>query len=294
MKFLLKQLTIRQLIAPTLLVLTLFGAIGYSYYSLQTDYRNLDTETQNEMNSLQGILLHTRQQNENLQTLLRAEQEKSNSFSSELTQIQGTVGSLVKLSQIDPELLKKYSRVYFLNENYVPAHLTQIPSTYLYEPKRTMQFSADIFPFLQRLVDAAQKDNVPIKIASAYRSFNEQSALKASYKVTYGSGANRFSADQGYSEHQLGSTVDFTTPKIGGNLVGFEKTDAYTWLQNNAYKYGFILSYPEGNDYYQFEPWHWRFVGIFLATTLHDNNKRFYDLDQRTIDPYLITLFDMQ
>jgi D-alanyl-D-alanine carboxypeptidase len=87
--------------------------------------------------------------------------------------------------------------------------------------------------------------------------------LKSQYRVTYGAGtANSFSADQGYSEHQLGTTVDFTTPKVGGTLTGFDKTDSYKWLQNNAYKYGFILSYPSSNGYYIFEPWHWRFVGL--------------------------------
>ncbi|PJC82708.1 hypothetical protein CO006_02150, partial [Candidatus Roizmanbacteria bacterium CG_4_8_14_3_um_filter_35_14] len=60
----------------------------------------------------------------------------------------------------------------------------------------------------------------------------------------------------------------------------------------NAYKYGFILSYPKQNTYYQFEPWHWRFVGMTLATKLHDTNQYFYNLAQREIDLYLISIFD--
>ena len=99
-------------------------------------------------------------------------------------------------------------------------------------------------------------------------------------------------AGQGYSEHQLGTTLDFITPGQNGNLTGFDKTDAYLWLQNNAYKYGFILSYPKGNTYYMYEPWHWRFVGIKLATYLHDTNLNFYNMDQRDIDKYLINTFD--
>jgi D-alanyl-D-alanine carboxypeptidase len=111
--------------------------------------------------------------------------------------------------------------------------------------------------------------------------------------MTFGSGtANSFSADQGYSEHQLGTAVDFTTPAIGAVLTGFDKTASYQWLQANAYKYGFVLSYPKGNGYFVFEPWHWRYVGVELATFLHDQGKNFYDLDQRTIDSYLIKFFD--
>jgi len=134
--------------------------------------------------------------------------------------------------------------------------------------------------------------NIDLKIVSAYRSFYDQLVTKISYKTLYGSGANQFSADQGYSEHQLGTTIDFTTAKLDGLSLQFENQDAYAWLRGNAYKFGFVLSYPKNNSYYQYEPWHWRFVGIALATKLHDENKNFYDLTQREIDQYLISLFD--
>ncbi|MFA6274340.1 MAG: D-alanyl-D-alanine carboxypeptidase family protein, partial [Candidatus Paceibacterota bacterium] len=80
--------------------------------------------------------------------------------------------------------------------------------------------------------------------------------------------------------------------KLNGSLIDFDKTPEYTWLLENAYKYGFIISYPAGNTYYKFEPWHWRFVGINLATKLHNDNVYFYDTDQRIIDSYLVSLFD--
>jgi len=111
--------------------------------------------------------------------------------------------------------------------------------------------------------------------------------------MTYGAGtANSFSADQGYSEHQLGTAIDFISSGQGGVLDGFDNTAAYQWMQANAYKYGFILSYPKDNGYYEYEPWHWRFVGVKLATDLHNQGKNFYDLDQRVIDNYLTTVFD--
>ncbi len=52
------------------------------------------------------------------------------------------------------------------------------------------------------------------------------------------------------------------------------------------------MSYPKSNIYYQYEPWHWRFVGEDLAEDLHDDKKNFYELDQREIDKYLIKIFD--
>lgn len=56
--------------------------------------------------------------------------------------------------------------------------------------------------------------------------------------------------------------------------------------------YGFTLSYPKGNAYYQYEPWHWRYVGRTLATYLFEEDKHLYDLSEREIDAYLITIFD--
>ena len=206
----------------------------------------------------------------------------------------GTVSTLQKLSTIDPELLRKYSKVYFLNENFRPAHLTQIPQEYVYSNTKQEQFLAEALTYLQKLLATAKADNASLFVKSAYRSFAEQQVLKSQYSVTYGSGtANSFSADQGYSEHQLGTAVDFITSGFGGELNdAFDGTAAFRWLTQNAYKFGFELSYSKGNTYYTYEPWHWRFVGVKLATYLHDNKKNFYDLDQRDIDTYLANFFD--
>ncbi len=63
-------------------------------------------------------------------------------------------------------------------------------------------------------------------------------------------------------------------------------------MLDNAHRYGFILSYPEGNEFYIFEPWHWRFVGEDLARDLDRADAHFYDWEQREIDKYLLTIFD--
>ncbi len=207
--------------------------------------------------------------------------------------ITGTVTTLQKLSKTDPQLLAKYSKVFFLSENYAPARLTEIPEAYKYSEGKTVNFLTEAWPYLQRMIDDAGRSGVKLYVSSAYRSFDEQRALKTDYKVTYGSGtANQFSADQGYSEHQLGTAVDLITTGLGGQLDGFDGTAAYSWLQANAYRYGFILSYPKDNKYYVFEPWHWRFVGVKLATYLHNEHFNFYDLDQRKIDEFLVSIFD--
>ena len=206
--------------------------------------------------------------------------------------ISGTVGTLQKLSQTDRELLTKYSKVYFLSENYVPSRLVDIVPAYLLDADSVKKIHAGVEPFLDDMMRAAADADIDLKIVSAYRSFGEQAAIKTGYKVLYGYGANQFSADQGYSEHQLGTTLDFTTEKLDILSVKFDESETYRWLSENAHRFGFVLSYPKGNAYYQYEPWHWRFVGIALATTLHNEEKYFYDLTQREINEYLASVFD--
>lgn len=220
------------------------------------------------------------------------EKNKNDDFEDQIRGLAGTLGDLDKLSKIDEELLAKYSKVYFLNENYLPERLTRIDDDYVLEGKKDQYFNAEAAEFLEDMFEAAEDDDVNLKIVSAYRSFDEQSELKDRFKQVYGEGSNTFSADQGYSEHQLGTTLDITTESVGGTYLNFKDTEAYKWLLDNAYKYGFILSYPEDNNFYIFEPWHWRFVGKDLARYLDRNDETLYTMDQRDINEYLLEIFD--
>ncbi len=283
------------LLGSVLILASLFGFTQYRYKMSQKN----DTALEKRITSLEESLAASEEDISNLKSgqagivsVLTTEQTKNLDLQSQFSQVAGTVGTLDKLSKLDPRLLQKYSKVYFLNENYVPESLSTIDQKYVYS-KKQIQFLTPAYLFLQQMLNDASSANAPLLVISGYRSFGTQSSLKASYKFTYGAGtANQFSADQGYSEHQLGTTIDFTTASIGESFGGFDKTTQYTWLLDNAYRYGFVLSYPEHNSYYQFEPWHWRFVGITLATKLHAANLHFYDMDQRDIDKYLISIFD--
>lgn len=240
-----------------------------------------------------GELLRTQKEKSGLAKTLDSEKAAGRSLEGQIGNLNDAVSTLQKYVDTDKQLLEKYSKVYFLNENYVPEALTPIEADYAYDKKKAIEFHLKAYPFLTRLLAQAKSEGMDLLVASAYRSFGEQSSLKSSYKTTFGaSAANKFSADQGYSEHQLGTTADFTTAKVGGSLYGFEKTKEYLWLKDNAYKFGFSLSYPASNKYYVFEPWHWRFVGIGLATRLHTFNQYFYDMDQRDINDYLIQIFN--
>lgn len=241
---------------------------------------------------LERGLTMAQEENEDLAGDLRAEKRRNQKFSDQIEDIAGTVSALDKLRKTDSELLKKYSKIAFLNENYLPEGLSEIDKEFLSAGVSQQRFHAKAILFLEDLLEDAQEAKNELRIVSAYRSFGTQASLKSQYAVVYGSGANQFSADQGYSEHQLGTAIDWSTLERGTSLDGFETTTAYQWLLKNAHKYGFVLSYPPNNMYYQFEPWHWRFVGVDLASDLYKDKKYFYDLDQREIDAYLIKLFD--
>lgn len=277
------------LLIPIALIAALVGWYEYRLYTVNTIQSDLETrvialqEQTEAQNDRQDRL------NDSLNTLFSILSEVEEGYN----QISGNVEELEKLSNADPKLLQKYSKIFFLNEHYTPERLVTIPEEWGYHEDRTERIHAEVWPFLEDLLRDARRDDIELFIKSGYRSFDEQHNIKSAYTVTYGAGtANTFSADQGYSEHQLGTTVDFITTGINGTLEGFGNTEAYEWLLDNAYKYGFILSYPEGNEYYIFEPWHWRFVGKDLAKRLEVNDQGFYDLEQRTIDNYLIDLFE--
>jgi len=275
------------------------GLFAFGYYHFdksikrQAELETKNTNLEQKVAILESNIVNVQQESIDLFTMLNEATSKSGSIEDKIQSLSGTVNTLEQLTTLDEELLKKYSKVFFLNEHYAPTDIRKIDPDYLYQPSRGLEIHSQVWPFLKDMMDEANDNDGNLFIASAFRSFGTQTVLKDNYTVTYGAGsANQFSADQGYSEHQLGTTVDLTTKSLNGNLNGFDKTPEYKWLQENAHEYGFILSYPSGNAYYKFEPWHWRFVGVELATKLHDDEKNFYNEDQRIIDSYLGKLFD--
>lgn len=289
----------RVVYGAAVVVAIVFAYGGYSLYTVQkklklttSEFASSTAAFEAQVQGLEHELVQATETNRSLIVYLQKERENVEVLSNNLAEVTGKVSTLEKLSRTDTELLQKYSRVFFLNENYVPEKLTTIFSQFILDPEKPQQIHTDVWPHLQRMLEHASANGTPLKVVSGFRSFEEQTTLKQGYKVVFGSGANKFSADQGYSEHQLGTTVDLTVLGSTPLTSEFEDTASFRWLQNNAHKYGFILSYPKNNTFYEYEPWHWRFVGVKLATRLHTEGKSFYDLDQREIDTYLIDFFE--
>lgn len=116
---------------------------------------------------------------------------------------------------------------------------------------------------------AAAQEGISIWVASGFRSYDLQNRLWTNRKNKNGIAfADAGTARPGHSEHQTGLAMDI-------NMVddAFENTAAGQWLFKNAYKYGFILRYPRGKTGetgYKYESWHYRYVGVDLATKLYN------------------------
>jgi D-alanyl-D-alanine carboxypeptidase len=287
------------------MLLILIAALCIYFYKNNLDYRAQNLSVINESNLLKKNLDEINQKYVDIVNKIEVtEQDKIylyNSLNGVLSDYSGLmknydtklkeVGTLSKAVYYDDELLKKYSKYYFLNENYTPSSTILINTEYTLNNKE-VNILTEVKPKLESMISDASSSDIKIIVHSGYRSFAEQKGLKSAYTRTYGiTKSNQFSADQGYSEHQLGTTVDITDGKSGLS-ISFDKTKTYGWLQNNAYKHGFILSYNKNNVYYQYEPWHWRYIGVELATYMHDNNLNFYDIDQNKIDEYKTKIFD--
>ena len=129
---------------------------------------------------------------------------------------------------------------------------------------------------MTELFAAAQEQGRSLMIGSAYRSATTQDSLFNTYVARVGyEQADKYSAHPGHSEHQTGLAVDISTTSQQCYLSEcFIGTADGQWLAENAYKYGFHLRYPKGKEAitgYNFEPWHYRYVGIGLATALHQS-----------------------
>lgn len=138
-----------------------------------------------------------------------------------------------------------------------------------------MQFRSTAHDQLKALFADALKDGVSLVFGSGYRSYDLQKQFYNSYVARDGqAAADRYSARPGTSEHQTGLAFDVTSSTGACHLeTCFKDTPEGTWMAEHAHKYGFVLRYPEGKEAttgYQYEPWHFRFVGKVLATELYE------------------------
>lgn len=155
-----------------------------------------------------------------------------------------------------------------LPASYVPPNLVSLPPETVFSDNQ--QLRQEAAEALKAMLNDASKLGFDIRVRSAYRSYEEQDAAYRYWVSVLGEEqANRQSARPGHSEHQLGTTVDLTSASVNFQLSqAFGDTAEGRWLQENSFRYGFVLSYPVGKEHitgYIYEPWHFRYIGRDMA-----------------------------
>lgn len=159
--------------------------------------------------------------------------------------------------------------------DFAPSDLRAAAIPYVYEPVlRDAAATA-----AEQLVAAASAEGIALTAQSSYRSYASQERVYAGWVARLGqAAADLTSARPGHSEHQTGLSIDFSAVPANCTLDQcFAATPQGQWLAANAWRFGFHLRYPEGATPvtgYEFEPWHYRYVGPELAAELQETGIR--------------------
>lgn len=148
-----------------------------------------------------------------------------------------------------------------VSSDYIPKNLIPLKKNELFDiDKDNLSLRPEAYEALKKLAEAALKDGVKLTVSSTYRSYEYQKNLFDYWVSVDGlEEAERESARPGTSQHQLGLALDFAPVDDA-----FDKTPAGKWVYENASKYGWSLSFPQGYEHvtgYRWECWHFRYIG---------------------------------
>ena len=183
------------------------------------------------------------------------------------------------LDNIHDEYLLLVNRIHQLNRNYIPLDLEYVNvSVDVVDEKKFMRKEAAVN--LRHMFSDALRQGCSLMAISGFRSYNRQKEIYENSIATKGElYAKKYIANPGTSEHQTGLAMDVSSLEMNGELEEeFSYTKEGRWVKMNAYKYGFIIRYPLGSENitgYGYEPWHYRYVGIDIATKIYTENITF-------------------
>lgn len=182
---------------------------------------------------------------------------------------------------MDLDVTVLVNKEHILDKDYVPLEMYVVDENennfhQFKDASLKPMLRSDIKEYVDKLINDAQGLGLPIIVDSGYRSFKYQQVVLDALIKEKGDEAFKLVALPGASEHQTGLAIDFAYYENGIYNDDVKENDKEAiWLKNNAWKYGFILRYPKGKEDvtgYNFEPWHFRFVGLKLAKYLFKND----------------------
>lgn len=168
-----------------------------------------------------------------------------------------------------------------VSSDYVPKNLIPLKKNELFDiNKNNLSLRSEAYEALKKLAEAALKDGIKLTVSSTYRSYEYQKNLFDYWVSVDGlEEAERESARPGTSQHQLGLALDFAPVDDA-----FDETPAGKWVYENASKYGWSLSFPQGYEHvtgYRWECWHFRYIG---KTAVDFQKKWFSNIQQFMIE----------
>ena len=180
---------------------------------------------------------------------------------------------------------------YSLPEDYEPDDLVflEVPLYNNDKSNEANYLRKEAADALKELFTAAKQEGYELIARSGYRSYATQASLYGRYVEQDGvEAADTYSARPGHSEHQTGLTIDITSDAVHGGLTElFGETEEGRWVAENAYRFGFIVRYPQDRTAetgYQYEPWHLRYVGVQAATEIYQ--------DQLILEDYVLSVMN--
>lgn len=208
------------------------------------------------------------------------ERDNSKEFSEIIKDVNSNIDYEFYIEQIPSDtskgLLMIANKHYALSEDFEGFDVVAMDHKYSYY-NLTYYLNKEAYENFEKMWADAKKEGLEFAVYSGYRSYQTQTNLYNGYVNKDGKElADTYSARPGNSEHQLGLAVDLKSKTKTTDY--FETTDEYAWLQENSYKYGFIMRYELGQEYitgYQYEPWHYRYCGLECATYIHENKITF-------------------
>lgn len=266
---------------------------GYNTSEISLILSNATTEVTNEfvkkeyIENISNYLKYDYAKTRNIDRYLAYYKETRESYDNVVTYV--NMG-LDREYYTDPIIKDTYSidmlinKYYGVSESFEPHNLTKIPNEYCKDSGEDYFLSKDAFNAYLELYNAASAEGYDLLVNSAYRSYKDQEDVYKTYYNLYGENyVKKYAAKPGFSEHQSGLSLDVAS--VHSNI--FEQSKEFTWMKENAYKYGFVLRFPKNKENitgFRYEAWHYRYVGKDIAKYMYENNLTFDEYHARFID----------
>ena len=194
-----------------------------------------------------------------------------------------------KEDYVDPLVIDKFDDYVLVNKhrqlssNYIPDDLVTIDEEYV-KADGEIEIERNVAKAFYDMARDASKEGIELMVSSGYRSYKDQEEIMNTYLELYGQNyVDNYVAKPGFSEHQTAMSLDIASKSVSV----FVESNEYSWMMDNAYKYGFILRYPKSKEDitgYKCEAWHYRYVGKDIAKYIKENNI--------TYDEYYVMFLD--